>query len=200
MPRKKLTEEELEQSRTAIKDAATALFSEQGFKSVTMRSIANQLGWSPMATYKYFDSKDAIFTAVREDALYRLGEAMRCAGENEIDPLERLAKQSRAYVQFGIEFAHEYTLAFEYYAEGMPGFPLMTESSLLSWSIQNQAVEEACEQGRLHGDASMITHMLWLSLHGLIMLHNARRLIFDAGVDALTTEALEMICVRYSAV
>ncbi len=49
-----------EQTRTAIIDAALALFSERGFDATTMRAIAHQAGVSLGSAYYYFDSKEQL--------------------------------------------------------------------------------------------------------------------------------------------
>ena len=49
-----------EQTRTAIIDAALALFSERGFDATTMRAIAEQAGVSLGSAYYYFDSKEQL--------------------------------------------------------------------------------------------------------------------------------------------
>lgn len=190
MPRKKMSDEEIAENREAIRKVATSLFSRYGYEAVTMRSIAKELGWSPMATYKYFENKDAIFTAVREEALLRLAQTMQRSALDAKDPLEKLYLQCRAYVRFGLENRHEYSLAFEYYSTEMPGFPLMTSNSLMSWELQAEVLEEACRQNRLKGDPLLINHLLWIALHGIVMLQNGNRFIFGKTAEDLTEEAI----------
>jgi len=47
-----------EQTRTAIIDAALALFEDRGFEATTMRAIADRAGVSVANAYYYFSSKD----------------------------------------------------------------------------------------------------------------------------------------------
>lgn len=193
MSRRKLTDEEIAANREAIRQAATRLFSAQGYASVTMRSIARELGWSPMAAYRYFDSKSAIFTAVREEALRRLGEAMLAAGRSTGDPLQSLRRQAEAYVEFGLSHRHEYALAFEYFDQQMPGFPLQTDDGLMSWRLLRQAVDRLCDTGVLEPDPLTISHLLWCSLHGIVALNNAERLMFGRQAGELTGAAVDMV-------
>lgn len=198
MPRKKMSEEEMENNRTAIRQVATNLFSKKGYDAVTMRSIATELDWSPMATYKYYESKDAIFKSVREEALTRLAETMQRSALDAKDPVEILYLQCRAYVRFGIENHHEYSLAFDYYTKNMPGFPLMTSNALKSWELQIQAIQRCVDEGHLAGDASIISHLIWFSLHGLVALENGKRLIFGHDARELTDVAIDAILSKYT--
>ncbi len=193
-----MSEAELADNREAITEAATTLFSRHGYSSVTMRSIARELGWSPMATYRYFPSKAAIFTAVREQALAQLAEAMRAAGKKTDEVQDRLRRQSMAYVEFGLARPHEYALAFEYFAPDMPGFPLLTEPSLMSWQLQLDLIEALCNSGQLAGDPVEINHLIWCALHGVVTLQNAQRLIFGVNAEVLAESAIETVLHRFT--
>lgn len=198
MPRKKLTDEELSANRDAIRRVAASLFSRFGFEAVTMRSIAKELGWSPMATYKYFENKDAIFMAIREDALHGLAATMQRSALDGGEGLERIYLLSRAYVRYGIENIHEYRLVFEYYSDAMPGFPIMTKNSVSSWELLFAAIQDACTQGLLVGDANRISHILWTVLHGLVSLQNSKRYLFGLTAKDITKDAIDAVLSGFS--
>jgi len=56
-------------SRTRVVSAATALFVRDGFKSTSMKAIAQQLGISPPALYWHFSSKQELYLAAMEALL-----------------------------------------------------------------------------------------------------------------------------------
>jgi len=60
-----LSEDEIQDFRTSLCEVAERLFADCGYEGVTLRAIAAELGCSPMTPYRYFDNKEAIFTAVR---------------------------------------------------------------------------------------------------------------------------------------
>ena len=53
--------------RQAILDAARDLFVTEGYRTVSMRKIAERIEYSPAAIYGYFASKDEIFFALVEE-------------------------------------------------------------------------------------------------------------------------------------
>jgi AcrR family transcriptional regulator len=55
--------------RRNILDAATALFAERGYESTGMRELAAAVDMSPPALYHYFESKEALMSALIEDSL-----------------------------------------------------------------------------------------------------------------------------------
>lgn len=56
-------------SRDRILDAASALLSDEGARVFSMRRLAARLGVTPMALYKWFDSRDALLSALTERVL-----------------------------------------------------------------------------------------------------------------------------------
>jgi len=57
-----------------IINAATRLFSQDGYKKVTIKQIAAECGITDAALYRHFKSKDAIYTAVLDSVKDRLVE------------------------------------------------------------------------------------------------------------------------------
>ena len=55
-----------ERRRGQILGAAAQCFMQRGFHQTTMHEICAQAGMSPGGMYQYFDSKDAIITAIVE--------------------------------------------------------------------------------------------------------------------------------------
>src|SRR5438132_9967396 len=74
IPRRK--NQERERTREAILAAAISLYRREGYGAVTMRAIAQQLGFSAPAIYNYFLSKDEIFLALQERGLQLLAQAV----------------------------------------------------------------------------------------------------------------------------
>lgn len=56
-----LQEERSERSRTALLDAALALFSSQGYRGTSVRDIAERAGTSTGSVYHHFKDKETIF-------------------------------------------------------------------------------------------------------------------------------------------
>ena len=112
MPRP-LSSEEIQEFRDALCRVAERLFAEHGYGGVTLRAMARELGCSAMTPYRYFENKEAIFTAVRTKAFIRHGEVFeKIAGEHR-DPLERLRAYAYAYVGFARDEPHAYRIMFE---------------------------------------------------------------------------------------
>lgn len=85
--------------REAILDAATALFAERGFGSVSVQEIADAAGTHKTTVLYHFETKEALHEAVLDEALGRIAGAMRefLAGEFRRDRLEYLLDQNLSF-------------------------------------------------------------------------------------------------------
>ena len=78
---KERQQQEREAITRSILDAARTLFVAEGYRNVSIRKIAERVGYSPAAIYSYFDSKDDIFLALAEEGFHMLFQSGVCARE-----------------------------------------------------------------------------------------------------------------------
>src|SRR4051812_49342645 len=97
--------------RTKILDAARELFVSDGYDAVTMRKIAERIEYSPTAIYIHFKDKSALLQELVSEDFGQLAAHFAKLGRID-DPIERLAKCGKAYVEFGIEHPNHYLLMF----------------------------------------------------------------------------------------
>ena len=76
------------------------LIEEMGVEKVTVREVAKRSGVSPGAPFRHFKSKSALLTAVAEQAVERLYEAVTAAQDPalEDDPLAQLERIGQGYL------------------------------------------------------------------------------------------------------
>ena len=73
-----------------ILDAADALFAQQNAATVGMHEIAKAAGCSRATLYRYFENREALYTAYVHREAYRLYREMTEQINSVIDPRERL--------------------------------------------------------------------------------------------------------------
>lgn len=99
---------------TEIKQLARQLMATQGTAALSLRAIAEQMGFTPQALYRYFPSRDALVTALIVDACTDLAAALEAA--RDAVPPEREADRLLAvlltYRQWAITHPVEYTLIY----------------------------------------------------------------------------------------
>ena len=98
--------------REGILHAARELFVTEGYRTVSMRKIAERIEYSPAAIYGYFASKDEIFYALAEEGFRMMREASRDAAVGIDDPLAALRSTFWSYYRFAKEQPQYFELMF----------------------------------------------------------------------------------------
>lgn len=170
-----------ERERTALRakilEAARALFVEEGVEAVTMRRIADAIEYTPPVLYAHFRDKAELLLALCEADMALFLAALERASR-ESDPVERIRRMGRRYVEFGLAHPHHYRLLF------MAALPpescalrrpeeLETDPGQRAYGLLRSAVAESIESGRFssaHRDAERATQVLWGAAHGVLSL------------------------------
>lgn len=185
MPRPALSEAEIAAFRKKAIRVATRLFARDGYAAVTLRAIAEGLGTSHMAPYRYFENKAEIFAMVRADAFRRFAGAQEKAFASSEDPLARLFEMRAAYVRFALQHPDEYRVMFELGQEPEDLYPTLAEESHRAFIALERAVRLAIDAEVLVGEPRTVAHLLWATTHGMVSLHLAGKLTLGSTLDDL---------------
>lgn len=158
--------------REEILDAARDLFVKEGYASVSMRKIADEVGCAPGTLYLHFADKAAILGAICAETFAKLAKRMEAIRKDQTsDPVEALRRCGRTYMQFGVDHPNHYLLTFgmgEAFAS--PDSPA-TIAGDACFNGLRQCVRTAVESGALRSDdVECIAQTLWAASHGLVML------------------------------
>jgi AcrR family transcriptional regulator len=103
-------QEQKEQTREALLDAALSLSLEEGFAQISIRQITRKAGVVPTAFYRHFDSMEQVGLALVERSFVTLRQMMRDAQRDPglvsdlitttIDILVETVKQNREHFSF----------------------------------------------------------------------------------------------------
>lgn len=191
MPRTELSPDDVAAFRRRCVDAARRLFSEGGESAVTMRSVAEVLGCSPMTSYRYFANREALLASLRAWAFRRFADAQRDAAGEAADGLARVQRLREAYVAFALSEPEAYRLMFSLRASAVRDEELEAESRR-AFSYLQAAVAAAVASGELLGDPSTLAHLVWAEVHGIVSLHVAGKLIFGRSAEELVAAPIVM--------
>jgi AcrR family transcriptional regulator len=112
-PRPRATERQTN-LQEAIKDTAWKQIAEPGASSLSLRSIARELGITAPAIYNYYPSRDDLVTALIVDAFTSLAEAQETSitGLAENRRAVRLSALGLAYREWAVTYPQRYHLIF----------------------------------------------------------------------------------------
>src|SRR5262245_25023610 len=105
-------EQQKEDLRRVILDAAGALFLEQGYEGFSMRRVAERIGYSATTIYRYYEDKDDLLFAVVNEGFSEFARQLTEAAENVSNPLKRIEALGQAYIRFGLENPVYYQMMF----------------------------------------------------------------------------------------
>ncbi|CAM2172958.1 TetR/AcrR family transcriptional regulator [Paraburkholderia sacchari] len=181
--------------RARILDAARRIVMRDGLHALSMRKLAEAIGYSPASLYLHFDSRDEIARALgRESFAQMLAHLEPCAQIG--DPWERLHALAHAYVAFGRAHQEAYRLMFMEPGEGgrsgahakgraatraasespaiaSPGDMLPCEEAGRVADLFADALEALANAGHLRsgaqGEPALLARALWAMLHGVVV-------------------------------
>ena len=164
-------ESERSQLQNRILDAAGALFLEEGYEGVSMRQVAERIGYSATTIYRHYDSKDDLLFAIVHEGFRRFGDDLSKAARKVKDPLGQLKAVCAAYVKFGLQNPVYYQLMFMQRSDFL--FHSRDEKApmIASFGLLKNLVAEAMAAGILApGDPQTTSTVVWAVGHGITAL------------------------------
>jgi AcrR family transcriptional regulator len=166
---------EKEELRQEILEAARELFATHGYENVSMRKIADKIDYSPTTIYLYFHDKEELCRSVCEETFTKLVKQFEDIMAKTSDPIERLRRAGRAYIEFGLSHPNHYKVTFmgAGHPRRMEGEKLDFHGSMGVKCFMNLRViiEDCIRQGRFRRvDVDATTQAHWAVVHGLTSL------------------------------
>jgi AcrR family transcriptional regulator len=158
-----------EATRAEIARAALQLFLDEGYERVSMRRIADAVGYTPGALYAYFRDKDEILYALHVEGFARLRAGIRALDALNLSPGERMFRLGERYLRFAFENPRLYELMFVTRRVGQR----IREGEQWQVGVDNYehlrgAVRECMAAGVMpRGDVEAATFAAWSEVHGI---------------------------------
>lgn len=175
--------------RETILAAARKMVLEKGFGELSIRKLADAVGYAPGTIYLYFKNRDEITSEICVRGFAELFDEMRTAADIA-DPFERLTALLKIYAVFAVKNPETYRLSFmedpKFSEEIFRTAPLDEGTGRQAFNMIVKAVRELKETGRIAAeDENLLAEMLWTGVHGVVSL----KLIYPA-FPASPTEKL----------
>lgn len=173
---KQRRQREKEDLRQLILDTAREMFAEEGYASVSMRKIADEIEYSPTTIYLYFRDKNDLLRQICEETFAQLGAKLNSIGKKHGKTLEGLRAGLRAYIEFGVKHPKHYEVTFM--------LPLAAAADLDEMEYQfagslgqrafdylRSGVADCMENGEIEkGNIDLVSQTLWAGIHGVTSL------------------------------
>ncbi len=162
MPRSRLR-------RDAVIGAARQRVADHGLDSLSLRLLAADLGVTAPALYSQFEDKDDLLRGIAEVEFERLADRYTTAAD--VDPIERIRANARAYVDHALEQPELFRLMLRFPPERLAGPETRSASlpgSSAAFEVARAAVDDAIAAGALASDDPLLLSLtLWCGAHGV---------------------------------
>jgi AcrR family transcriptional regulator len=179
--------------RRALIDAAFRALEHGRLEDVSLRGLARDVGVSPRAPYRHFQTKEELLAAVAAEGFRRWVSFATARLETApADPLARLRTAIVAYVLHAVEHPAEFRVMYAPYATVAEGAPELLEARAGSHALMSKLIVDAQEAGVLRaGDPMPIALGLWSAMHGLsVLLVEGQLARFDRPVPTADVAGL----------
>lgn len=186
--------------RDMILGKARDLVLQKGFAELSIRKLAEEIGYAPGTIYLYFKDRDDLVREICVRGFAALSEKMKSAA-GVPDPQKRLVALMRAYAEFAVNNPETYRLSFmedPKFTEVMfRSAPLEVEDGAgrQAFDAVVKAVRELKQSGKIarKEDENLLAEMLWAGAHGVVSL----KLIYPAfpsnSTEVLVNEMIQTL-------
>ncbi len=176
---KERKERQRREVRNGILAAARGIASGEGWRSVTIRKIAERIEYSPPVIYEHFGSKEEILLELLRIGYAEQLEAVESARKAAKGPEEALFGIARAYLGFAKRSPDLYQVMY-----GLGGVSFSTLSAAEAQRGGERIGDEVgkvveailSKYGKEARDVNDKVTLLWSTVHGLVALMMAGRL------------------------
>jgi AcrR family transcriptional regulator len=166
--------------KTRIVEAARDIVSEKGLDALSMRALAERIGYSPATIYLHFRGKEELLRDVVEEGFRRLGEKVQeqteALGEGA-NAARRHRALGRAYARFALDNTAYFRVMFElptvaHMGNGAECHREGRAEAAGSWCNVVSTVQQAIDEGLIRvRDAQHGAIIAWALVHGLTSLY-----------------------------
>jgi len=193
MPRN-LSGAEVGAFRARLCAVAQRRFAKRGLDGVSMRQLADALGCSPMTPYRYFRNKEEILAAVRTAAFDRFASALEGAMNKTRGDLRAQGQAvGEAYIRFALGEPEAYRLMFDLSQPHPDRYPDLVRATAHARHLMSASLEGLVRAGIFAGDPTLMGHVFWATMHGLVVLHLAGKLPAKPDFRTIQREAMRLL-------
>ena len=185
MPKNPRSESDINAVKEIIRDAALEIIMKDGFNALSMRKIGSRTSMTAANIYNYFSNKDEIYLSIQQKGFEILHSRFAEININNDDPMTKLQKMIRTYIDFGIDNPDIYEVMF---TRNTPKYvdyigtktetaaKQEKETALLLIEEATKLIETFISKNPEFSvpDIRYRVIQVWTALHGVVSLFNSR--------------------------
>ncbi|MDA1028616.1 MAG: TetR/AcrR family transcriptional regulator [Bacteroidetes bacterium] len=160
-----------------ILDTARKLLFTEGYARLSMRKIAQRIGYSATSIYLHYGNKDELVHALIDEGVDLLHEELCAAYDGSQEPIEQLSEMFLAYINFGLTRPEYYEIMYVLHPEYMTRYPAEKyRKARRNLEMIASAISSGVKSGQFEThDPMLCANLAWTQLHGVVTLLNSER-------------------------
>jgi AcrR family transcriptional regulator len=148
-------------------DAGVELISKKGIDSLSLRSLAKQLGVSHTAIYRHFKNKESLVLQIIEHGYTLLHTSLEKAVKESDNIIEQFILSGRYYLKFAIDYPNYYNVMFGKYINKSDYSENLREKSMKPFNLIADIIYKAQQAGYIKKiDHRKAAFVVWSLVHG----------------------------------
>jgi AcrR family transcriptional regulator len=165
-----------EDLRSRLLSAASRLFGKEGYDSISVRRIAEEVGCSQMAMYRHFPDKEVLIRHLCTELYQQFTVQLHEKFDYLSDPRERLRMALRHFILLSVKNPHHYRLTFLVPAIDAQAIEMRNAAANPAIAYFRQNLKQALPPGSSDQLVEERLHQIFAVLHGTtVMLINHPR-------------------------
>jgi len=183
--------ERREKLRGEILAAASRMFADRGYEAVTLRAIAEEIGYTHAVIYQHFPDKWHILAELSSETIGLMVQNFDATAAQCPVPRERLFATSRGFIQFCIDHPQQFRNVF-FGPENRNGIRAGQYINDIGAPLFGRFVQLFFDVARAEGlpgkDDIVVAHTWWYAIFGLATLMVIQGVVSDMPDQALVVE------------
>ncbi len=164
--------------REKILDISRHMLYSEGHTSLSMRSIAKQVGVSATSIYLHFNNKDHLLHTLIEESVEELSRAIEEKVDDQQDVVAQFESIIQTYTEFALSHPEKYQIIYLVQPEAMARYPREKfRKARRCYELLVKVIEQGVRQGLMEEDDPVTAaYSIWAQLHGVISVVLNQRL------------------------
>lgn len=185
-------------TKQVILDAAEAYFIDGGKTNISIRNIAQDIGYSPANIYKYFENKDAIIEALIARRIKEHAQVVAQVDTTGLSTQEALKKGFKAHFNYVLTIPEHYKAMMISDDPSLVNKTQMMDPNTIERLPAQKKLIDTIKQGINQQeikpvDAVKTTQILWSAMFGLLMRFITEKINDQAIIESFIDDTVDMV-------
>jgi len=159
-----------EQLKKLIIEQSRIIIEEEGWSALSIRKIADAIGYSVPVIYKHFSSKDELIEYFTKEGFEMLTTQLIAAIKTNDSPADKISHLAAAYWVFAFTHQKHYEIMFGVGIPTCEAIQSVSEKRKTSDVMYGAISDAVAHSGRTHIDLHLKVKTFWSIMHGLVAI------------------------------